>query len=272
MIVDAEDFGPGQGPGIAPAPERFRRPDAAGLFARRAARLRALAGGHPMADFLSFTAALADIQHDLAAIGGPWQDLLPQVLKRAADIAAPPAVAATVHALMGESSAALAGRAERWLAGQPLPEDLAGAPFVTAALQLARTHAAATAHAQAGNPGRCPLCGGAPVAATLVTQGEVAGLRYLHCGLCATAWHLERLRCPHCQSEGKVAQQRLEGYQPEVKAETCGDCGTYVKLFNSDDWPAVEPLADDLASVALDVLLAGDGWRRLWPNPFLHGA
>jgi FdhE protein len=30
-----------------------------------------------------------------------------------------------------------------------------------------------------------------------------------------------------------------------------------------------EPLADDLGSLALDVLMHDAGWRRAYPNPFL---
>ncbi|MCR6628912.1 MAG: formate dehydrogenase accessory protein FdhE [Magnetospirillum sp.] len=262
MIVTAEQFGPGQGPGVAPAPGRFVRPDAAALFARRAARLRSLADGHPMADFLVFVAGLAQVQHELAGIGGTWQDLLPQVLNRALGIPAPPAAGVAITSLLGESSAAIAARADRWLAGTPLPEDLAGAAFVTAALQLARAHAAAAAPAQAVGHGLCPLCGGAPVAATLSTRGEVSGLRHLHCGLCGTAWHLERLRCPRCDSEGKAAFHHLDGYQPDVKAESCGACGTYLKLFDTDKWPDVEPLADDLACAEPG---PADGRARLAP-------
>ncbi|MGY0781082.1 formate dehydrogenase accessory protein FdhE domain-containing protein, partial [Azospirillum argentinense] len=46
-------------PGQSPAP--LRLPGAA-IFARRAARLRALAAGHAMGDWLRFVATLADAQ------------------------------------------------------------------------------------------------------------------------------------------------------------------------------------------------------------------
>lgn len=272
MIVTAEDFVPGQEPGMAPAPIPFLRPDASMVFARRAQRLRDLASGHPMADFLAFIAGLADIQHDLAATAMEWQVALPALLDRAAATPAPAAVQNAIHGLRSESPAEITGRAERWLSGQPRPDDLAGAPFMVAALQIARTQAAATALPQSSGGGCCLLCGGAPVAATIATHKGVAGVRYLHCGLCATAWHLERLRCPQCHSDGKVTYRRLDGYAIEVKAETCADCGTYVKVFYTDDCPVVEPLADDLSSVALDLYMAEESWRRLWPNPFLHGA
>ncbi len=272
MIVTAEDFVPGREPGMSPAPASFLRPDGSGVFARRASRLRRLADGHPMAGFLGFVAGLAEIQHGLTA--SDWREALPLILAEVAKAPATAEVARAAHHLMAEGPDHIAGRAGRWLNGEPTTDDLAASPFIVAALQAARIRAAATATplGTETDPGRCPLCGGAPVAATIATQGGIAGVRYLHCCLCATAWHLERLRCPRCGSDGKVTFRHLDGYGVEVKAETCGDCGTYVKVFATDGHPEVEPLADDLASMALDLHLAEDGWRRLWPNPFLHGA
>lgn len=37
------------------------------------------------------------------------------------------------------------------------------------------------------------------------------------------------------------------------------------------DLPALEPLADDVATLDLDTLLAEEGWRRGGQNPFLLG-
>lgn len=270
MIVTAEDFVPGQEPGIAAAPLPILRPQASTVFAHRSRRLRELSDCHPLADFLIFIADLAQIQHELAANAMDWQTALTALLDRVSNPSAP--VMAAIGELKAARSSDLAGRAERWLNGQPAPADLAGAPVVAAALQIARTQAAADAMPIYSAGGHCPLCGGAPVAATIASHNGIAGLRYLHCGLCATAWHLERLRCPQCQSDGKVIYHHLDGAAVAVKAETCGGCGTYIKVFHTDDAPQIEPLADDLSSMALDLHLAEEGWRRLWPNPFLHGA
>jgi FdhE protein len=40
-------------------------------------------------------------------------------------------------------------------------------------------------------PGLCPLCGTARGTRALAVQG----LRYLHCSLCATEWHMVRVQC-----------------------------------------------------------------------------
>ena len=47
-----------------------------------------------------------------------------------------------------------------------------------------------------------------------------------------------------------------------MKAEACGACHTYLKLFYREERPAAEPVADDLATVALDVLLGEEGFAR----------
>jgi formate dehydrogenase accessory protein FdhE len=48
-----------------------------------------------------------------------------------------------------------------------------------------------------------------------------AGHRYLHCGLCATEWHMVRVKCTHCESTKGVAYQGIEGDAGVVLAETC---------------------------------------------------
>jgi FdhE protein len=44
-----------------------------------------------------------------------------------------------------------------------------------------------------------------------------------------------------------------------VKAECCDACGHYLKIFSMETAPEIEPVADDLASVALDLLVAETG-------------
>jgi FdhE protein len=56
-----------------------------------------------------------------------------------------------------------------------------------------------------------------------------------------------------------------------VKAETCGSCRGYVKILHQHKDPALDPVADDVASLGLDVLLRETGYRRGAVNPFLLG-
>jgi len=47
-----------------------------------------------------------------------------------------------------------------------------------------------------------------------------------------------------------------------VKAEACAACRTYVKVFYEEARPDADPLADDAATIALDVMLADHGCAR----------
>lgn len=53
-----------------------------------------------------------------------------------------------------------------------------------------------------------------------------------------------------------------------VKAESCGDCGTGLKLFYQQKNPAVEPVADDLTTLVLDARMEQEGFTRSSLNPF----
>jgi len=54
-----------------------------------------------------------------------------------------------------------------------------------------------------------------------------------------------------------------------VKAETCGECHTYAKLLYQLQDTQVDPYADDLASLGLDLLVTEAGFARHAPNPLL---
>jgi FdhE protein len=54
-----------------------------------------------------------------------------------------------------------------------------------------------------------------------------------------------------------------------ARAETCDDCHTYRKVFNQEHDYNVEPLADDLASLMLDLLVGEAGYQRASGNPLL---
>jgi len=119
--------------------------------------------------------------------------------------------------------------------------------------------------------------------------GQSQGYRYLQCSLCASEWHMVRVKCSCCEQNGKIAYQGLgaaeasdaagvEAVPPVNKAndpsrfaraETCDDCHCYRKIFNQEHDYDVEPLADDLASLTLDVLVCEAGYARASVNPLL---
>ena len=57
-----------------------------------------------------------------------------------------------------------------------------------------------------------------------------------------------------------------------ARAESCGSCESYTKLIVQPKNVRVDPIADDLASVALDMLVDDAGFVRSGPNYLLIGA
>lgn len=114
---------------------------------------------------------------------------------------------------------------------------------------------------------RCPICNAPPVA-SVVLMGDALGLRYLHCSLCETEWNMVRAKCSNCENMAHLAYF-MEQDQASVRAETCDDCQSYLKIFYQEKCPDLEILADDLASVELDVQLNETGYGRTGFNPYL---
>jgi len=164
--------------------------------------------------------------------------------------------------------------------------DAAAAPLLMAALQVHGVARAARFDAASVRPldvaGLCPLCGTQPVASRVCAHSPYEGYRYLHCALCATEWHLVRVQCSLCGASGKnIAYQSLSaasdersdrGAEAAVRAETCEACHGYRKILYEEKDVAVEPLADDLASLSLDLLLGASGYHRAGSNPLLWQA
>jgi FdhE protein len=161
--------------------------------------------------------------------------------------------------------------------------DARAALFIMAALQVHGAALAAGFIADKVNaldvPGICPLCGTLPVASLVCAQPPYSGYRYLHCALCATEWHMVRVQCTQCGASGKdiayqSAASTAEGPGADagaaaVRAETCEHCRGYCKILYQEKDPGVEPVADDIASMALDLLLGEAGCHRNRSNPLL---
>jgi FdhE protein len=119
-------------------------------------------------------------------------------------------------------------------------------------------------------PGVCPCCGALPSVSVIGASPELPGLRYLHCSLCNTEWHMTRAQCTACDAgESAVAYQHIEGDKGLVQAETCDVCKSYLKLVRRDKDASVDPVADDLATLALDILVDESGFSRSGPNLLL---
>jgi FdhE protein len=104
------------------------------------------------------------------------------------------------------------------------------------------------------------------------TDERSQGHRYLHCALCATEWHMVRIKCSHCLSTEGIAYHVIAGHPDAVRAESCDSCHSYRKILYQEKDPQVDAVADDLASLALDLLMADAGFQRASANPLLWPA
>ncbi|KVN97779.1 formate dehydrogenase accessory protein FdhE [Burkholderia ubonensis] len=282
---------------------RFRLPERATVFSARAARLRQLADLNPISGYLRLMAVVADAQHavlqDFAAqmpsqdaiaraqqhsmplvpaLGGErdpqWRAVLYELLDRVegAGLVNPP-LAKLLDRLRLMAPAELDAQADAILALRFAEVDPATAPFLMAALQVVWTDLASRTQPAdvpfLDQPGLCPVCGTHPVASVVRVGGQYEGYRFLQCGLCTTEWHMVRTKCSHCDSTKGIAYHGIEGGSEAVKAESCDECKTYRKIgYQNKDYD-FEPLADDLASLTLDLLMNEAGYRRSAPNPLL---
>ena len=290
-------------PGISGDPPRVIAPARATIFADRARRFATLAEGHALADWLRFLGRLTQAQHQallslpdlplpasaarelarshamppLPAHSWPrdtaWRSALQAILGAIhCDASAP--VRHSCAALEAATTDALEALAARVLRAELHGEDAALLPFVAAALQVYWT-AMAAALGNAGIPaldvpGVCPCCGSLPVASIVRIAPEMNNLRYLHCSLCNTEWNLVRVKCAACDATEAIAYQQIDGpdleYAAAMCAETCDDCMSYLKILYQEKAPESDPVADDLATLALDMLVDEAGYSRAGPN------
>ncbi|AEC20893.1 formate dehydrogenase formation protein [Pusillimonas sp. T7-7] len=285
---------------------RLRQPVRASIFADRAARLRQLAQDHPLSTYLLLMAGLADgqgkaLKHcnmpgpsneriDLAqAHGMPplqatgwerdpgWRNLLAGLLDHMAGLSGlPPQALDIVHTLqqrLNSDPETIEDQADALLAEREECVDAAAAPFVMAALQVYWTSLAAdflvSALPVVTPHGVCPLCGSLPVASVVHVGGQADACRYLCCSLCSAEWHLVRVTCSHCQDTKEISYHSIEGGPEGIKAESCNHCHTYRKIFYQEKVLGVDAVADDLASLTLDMLMGDAGYSRASGNPLL---
>ena len=278
--------------GAPPAPW-LKLPEGS-AFADRAARMESLAAGHALADYLRFVAALSRAQHEAyirlpapalppadllarcrahamppldataQARGTAWRVALQQIVAAVNDAAPPPSQAAIAR-LQSADAAALESFAATLLRQDHDHCDRAAAPFVATALQVQARRLASQlgAHqvARLETASLCPVCGSPPVAST-VHVGSEYGLRYLSCALCGSEWNEVRIKCSSCANTKGIAYYGIASGAPAVKAETCDACHSYLKILYLEKDPAADPVADDLASLALDLLLDEQGYQR----------
>jgi FdhE protein len=286
---------------------RVRLPERERVFATRAARLRQQsengAVGHAIGDYLRLMAHVADAQQAslvgiastppsaeqiaraqefrmplLAASGWRREAHWLQMLMSLCDsLAAAPDLSEAARGVCDRlrtlEPEQLETQADALLSGQTATIDVAAAPFIMAALQVYWVDLASRLRIddlhELDVPGVCPACGTLPVASAVRADPRSQGFRYLHCALCATEWHMVRVKCSHCYTTQGITYQSIENGPAGIRAECCDTCRTYRKILYQEEDVGIEPVADDLASLGLDLLLSEAGYHRASVNPLL---
>lgn len=272
------------------------------LFADRSRRLHQLAEGHSLSDYLLFLGRLAEWQQTeldqhpeisvpdphlldqcrehaippLALAGWPRQPRWQKAVHRAIDVVAqeiPLKGQQALSFLLNADNEWLENQADALLQGNIAQLDLAAAPIIGAALQVQWTYL--VQHLQPSQVGRpenldfCPVCGSPPLASIIHTAGSTRGLRYLHCALCGSEWHVVRAKCSQCTNTKGIEYFGLEGANGEVRAEACPECCCYLKIFSQEKDARVDPVADDIATLALDLLMSEKHYAKSSINLFM---
>lgn len=274
------------------------------LFAERAMRFRQLAVDHQLRGYLEFLAGIADCQTkilpDLPPVTLPDQAALDRAFEFGMAPIARQSVTIDDVALTtldklfdALKSVTMPDRAMASLEGviaadtderrtmianvlsDALPaEEIAEHVFVAAGMQVhfARLAAALPVDRLTSvADGACPACGGPPVASRVVGWQNSQNARFVTCACCASQWHVVRVKCVACSSTKGISYQHVEGTADTLKAECCDICGTYLKILYALTDPTLDPVADDVASAGLDLLVKEKGFRRSGFNVFLAG-
>lgn len=288
--------------GVAKVP-LARLPDPGTIFATRAARLEFLAGYNAnLAPYLRFLAGICRAQDELArelpapapvpadrielarASRMPPLDrnvmrdgltlALARLLNRLTALEMPEPARLALDALREAAPADLDWVLTNVLT-DTIPEDsVAPHLFAAAALQVHAAQLAATLPADRLVPirtGTCPACGGRPAASMVTENIGAEGARYCSCATCQTLWNEVRVKCTCCGSTGGITYRSVETGEATIKAECCRECGKWVKIMYQNKNPTLEPIADDVASLGLDLMMRDTEWLRGGYNPFLAG-
>lgn len=279
-------------------------PNVANVFERRSERFAELAPDHQIEPYLNLLAQITRAQHDVQAtmpvpplpaakqlelarenvmppistslveLGDAADQTFELFLQRLAAEDLAPTARATVDAVQRATTADRHAMMRAVIADEIPSDAIAEHVLAAAVVQLLFTKLATrldVASLQRVANGACPSCGGAPSASAIVGWQGAHGTRFCTCSICATQWNVVRILCLVCGSEKGIAYHSLEGGSDTVMGETCENCSSYVKMLHQHKDPSLDPVADDVASLALDLTLTKEGWTRASINPFLMG-
>ncbi|MRX49848.1 formate dehydrogenase accessory protein FdhE [Paracoccus sp. S-4012] len=289
--------------GGVPTPVFAFLPVPADVFSARAARFRKLAAEGLLAPYLAFLADLSALQAGIAAeaeplaapatkpaCGMPHLDrarlaqspellaALDAFLVRARRLDMPAQARLALDALAAAEEGERRDAITRVLSDEIPGDSVAAHLFAAAAMQVELARRAAGLEADALTPvaaGTCPACGGKPVASVVAADlSTVEGTRYACCASCATRWNEVRIKCLNCGSLKGITYRALEAEgaaEPAIKAEACHECGSWLKIMHQIREAGLDPVADDVASLGLDLLMRETDFIRAGFHPFLAG-
>ncbi|OTQ74214.1 MULTISPECIES: formate dehydrogenase accessory protein FdhE [unclassified Gilliamella] len=265
------------------------------LYIHRAARLKTLAENNPLSDYLLFCTKIAEQQAKLInqqnAIEAPnllnnglaplslenlplndiWQDYLSELLNSFSDISEQ--IEAVIQRLKQNNPEQLQEKAISLLQGKFDLVEGNESIFIWSALsvyysQLANQIKGKAVAKNTDQSWLCPVCNSLPVASVIQLGGN-NGLRYLHCSLCESEWYVPRVKCTCCDNMQNIQYFSLDNEMAAIKTECCDACHSYLKILDQDKDPHIEVIADDVASLILDIKTEEEGFAKSGINPFV---
>ncbi|UXN03102.1 formate dehydrogenase accessory protein FdhE [Bartonella sp. HY406] len=273
------------------------------LFEDRALRFERLAPTNPVSSYIQFLTNLTKAQHETAqkfkdgftsltdeksqiSFGMPiidrtalyrnplankiTKDLFARIEKITMPEASMKALAAVKKSKMMQKEIA-ENLNDRKLQEDQLPEHI----FMLASLQVLYSLAASQIDASNIKPleqNLCPACGGTHSASQIVNWPNAEGTRFCSCLYCGTMWNYVRIKCTFCGETGAVEYGEVADGPGSILVESCRDCGKYCKMTDAQKDVNLDVFADDIGSLALDLLVKQEGrFVRGAFNPFLYG-
>lgn len=273
-------------------------PSAKTLYTHRVERLQALAQKSPFSDYLNFCLQIAQQQANLVKqqpvelhqsiplnndnpplslknlpLSDVWQKYLNQLLQAISDTT--PQITLVIESLLKNSAEQLQQKALYLLNGELNKVEGNESIFIWSALSLYYCQLASQIKGKAvaentDNSWLCPVCNSMPVASVIQIGGN-NGLRYLHCSLCESEWYVPRVKCTSCDDLQHIEYFSLDNTLAAIKTECCHTCQSYLKIFDQDKDPHLEVIADDIASLILDIKTEEEGFAKSGINPFIFG-
>ncbi|MBC2887221.1 formate dehydrogenase accessory protein FdhE [Ochrobactrum sp. CM-21-5] len=290
--------------GEVSSPPFVQLPDPSDQFFRRSARFRLLGMASPLKPYLDFAAALTEAQiavltglegdssvndaviarahefgmpsidRDKATSDKGLDQIFERLFAEAEKIEKPQNATEALERVRGMQADDRRVMAGAVFAGILPPDAIAEHIYIWAGLQVHFSRLAAALDPKAVRPvadGVCPVCGSLPSSSAVVGWKGAHGARFCCCSLCSTLWHYVRIKCVCCGSTKGIGYKEVEDGGGFIKAETCDECQSWVKIIYQQHAPDADPVADDVASLGIDMLMRETAYRRGGFAPLLAG-